>query len=83
MAADITDSEDVREHHLRQMARQQGLALERSRKRNPQARGYGTYQLVDRETGTIVKLGDSSGFGLTADEIAAFLTEESQRHAPR
>jgi len=49
------------------------------RKRDPDAPGYGTYQLVDRETGTIVALGPPSGFGLTADEIEEILTEGASR----
>jgi hypothetical protein len=77
MGGNVTQAE--REDQLRRMAHRQGLALEKSRKRNPRAPGYGTYQLVDRETGTIVALGPSSGFGLTADEIEEILTEAAQR----
>jgi hypothetical protein len=80
MAAEATQADPRREERLRQMARRQGLALEKSRTRNPSARGYGTYQLVDRETGTIVALGPSSGFGLTADEIEKILTTRPSRH---
>jgi hypothetical protein len=80
MAAEATHADLTREETLRQMALRQGLALEKSRKRNPSAPGYGTYQLVDRETGTIVALGPSSGFGLTADEIEAILTMRPSRH---
>jgi hypothetical protein len=83
MGDEITQADQSREVQLRRMAHRQGLALEKSRKRNPRARGYGTYQLVDRETGTIVALGPSSGFGLTADEIEGILTEGAQRPLTR
>jgi hypothetical protein len=81
MGGDVT--QDEREKRLRRMAHLQGLALEKSRKRDPRAPGYGTYQLVDRETGTIVALGPSSGFGLTAGEIEQILTDTAQQPLKR
>jgi hypothetical protein len=79
MGGKVTQADQSREDELRRMAHRQGMALEKSRKRNPDAPGYGTYQLVDRETGTIVALGPPSGFGLTADEIEEILTEGASR----
>ena len=36
----------AQENHLRQMARQLGLTLTKSRRRDPEAPDYGTYQLI-------------------------------------
>lgn len=64
-----------REAYLRRKAANQGLALRRSRTRDEQAPDYGTYQLADAETGTIVKgiKGKARGFGLDLDEIEDYL----------
>jgi hypothetical protein len=39
-------AEKVRENRLRQWAKDQGYELHRSRRRDPRAKDYGTYQLV-------------------------------------
>jgi hypothetical protein len=41
-------SEKVRENRLRRAAERQGLTLSKSRRRDPRAKDYGTYQLGDR-----------------------------------
>jgi len=43
----MSDPEKVRENRLRRMARRQGLALRKSRRRDTRAVDYGQYLLVD------------------------------------
>jgi hypothetical protein len=64
-------SDKVRENRLRRMAERQGLRLERSRRRDPWADGFATYQLVDVATSTVVGSGAEGGFGLTLDQVEA------------
>jgi hypothetical protein len=47
-------SERVRELRLRRMAKRQGLALHKSRRRDPRAIDYGRYWLVDVRTNVLV-----------------------------
>jgi hypothetical protein len=50
------------------------LRLQKSKLRDPQAIGFGTYRLVDARTGRVVA-GDrrSNGYGLTLEQVAARL----------
>jgi hypothetical protein len=62
------NAEKVREDRLRRMAGRQGLRLEKSRRRDPRALDYGTYQLVN------VRTGEPGRTGLTLDEAEKALT---------
>ena len=68
------NAEKTRENRLRRMARQQGLDLEKSRRRDPRALDYGGYQLIARGSNSLV-LGELAGNGFSAslDDIEAFL----------
>lgn len=59
----------IYENRLRRAAQRQGLALQKSRARDPRAIGYGTYQLVDVATNTMAAYSLPNGYGLTLDEI--------------
>lgn len=63
----------VLENRLRRAAARQGLRLEKSRLRDHRAIGYGTYQLVDDATDTVVSSGLPSGYGLGLDQVAQHL----------
>lgn len=65
------------ELRLRRRAERQGLRLEKSRLRDPDAFEFNTYRLVDQTTGAIVAMGGSGGFGLTLEQIEARLTKRS------
>jgi hypothetical protein len=67
--------EKIRENRLRRMAERQGLKLEKSRRRDPRATGYGTYMLVDPDRNTIVAGDRNSGYGMSLEEIEKALTE--------
>ncbi len=75
----------ARENRLRQMAARQRMQLQKSRRRDPNAWDYGTYQLVDTDTNTVVAQ-DSAighGFGLSLDQIEARLTHKEEGHDGR
>ncbi len=72
--ADMTSQDyKVLENRLRRAAARQGLRLEKSRLRDHRAIGYGTYQLVDDATDTVVSSGLPSGYGLGLDQVAQHL----------
>lgn len=63
----------VDENRVRRMAERQGLRLEKSRRRDPLALGFGTYGLIDIETERIV-FGPAGGmYGRRLEEVEAFL----------
>jgi len=66
---------DVRENRLRRMAQRQGLRVIKSRRRDPYARDYGTYLLVDARENWNVG-GGARGPELTIDELEDHLTGE-------
>ena len=72
----MAERQKVRENRLRRMAERQGLALEKSRRRDPYALDYGTYQIVDPDTSGLVASGLDSGFGMTLDEVEKWLTSK-------
>jgi hypothetical protein len=73
----MTDQEyKVLENRLRRAAARQGLRLEKSRRRDTRAYDYGTYQLVDPHSNTLVAYGLQSGYGMNLDEVAEQLLGE-------
>ncbi len=71
MAAATQGVEKVRENRLRRMAERQGLALRKTRRRDPRALNYEGRWLTDARTGERVLGGEH---GTTLDEIEAYLT---------
>lgn len=66
----MTVNDKVRENRLRRAAERQGLRLEKSKRRDPLALEYGTFQLVDAATTTTVACAfPNRGYGMTLDEI--------------
>lgn len=61
------------EDRLRRVARRRGLRLDKSRRRDPLALDYGTYQLVDIETGGVYWAGLPWGYGLNLISVAGEL----------
>ena len=68
-------SDQLQERRVRAAARRQGLALAKSRVRNPAVPEYGTYMLTDPYSNTVVAYGLESGYGLSLDEIEEELRE--------
>ena len=65
-----SSTDKIRENRLRRMAERQGLQLQKSRRRDPRAVGYGTWQIVDPQGNRV-----ASG---SLDEVEAWLTSEDR-----
>jgi hypothetical protein len=64
----------VNENRVRRMAERQGFALQKSRRRDPNAMDFGGYWIIDPNINGIIAPNDDFGFSLEAAE--AFLTQE-------
>jgi hypothetical protein len=74
---DMTEVEyKVAETRARRMAQRQGYRLEKSRRRDPRAVDFGSYMLVDIDTGGVVAYGLTSGYGLSLTDVFEILTED-------
>jgi hypothetical protein len=71
----------VLENRMRRAAERQGLRLEKSRARDPNAIDYGTYQLVDQRHNTVVKKDWNSprGYGLDLHDVGRYLLQPTTR----
>lgn len=69
-------AEKIRENRLRRMAERQGLALHKTRRRDPRALDYGCWMIVDPYNGNAVVAGTGAigrpSFDL--DDVEAYLT---------
>jgi hypothetical protein len=63
----------VREQRARRALRRRGLDLEKSRRRDPQARGFGRYRIIDPEARRVVAGGGVGEFSLSLDTVEAWL----------
>jgi hypothetical protein len=70
--------EKVREIRLRRMAERQGLELHKSRRRDPNAIGYGLWMIIDSNGNFVVaqSAGPTGEPALDLDEVEAYLTRE-------
>lgn len=66
-------AEKVRVNRLRNTAKRRGLLLRRSRRRDPQSLGFGTYGLYDASTEKVEYGDDVTGYGLTLDDVEGIL----------
>ncbi|WP_128639244.1 hypothetical protein [Rhodococcus opacus] len=66
----------TRETRLRRAAVRQGLRMTKTRRRDPRATDYGTYQLVDAATGGLKAHRLPGGYGLTLDDVERVLNGE-------
>lgn len=73
-----TLTDKTREVRLRRMADRQGLILQKSRRRDPRALGYGCYQLTDARHNLVAGGSPWGGYSLTLDEIEDYLTSEGE-----
>jgi hypothetical protein len=65
--------EKVRENRARRAAARQGLALEKSRRRDPRALDYGVYWLVDISTDRLVEGNGPDRSCVDLDEVERLL----------
>jgi hypothetical protein len=66
---------DTRESRLRSMATRQGLAIQKSRSRNPDAPSFGLYRIVDPYQNWVVAGADPWDYSLDLDDVEEFLTQ--------
>ena len=69
----------IRENRARRAIERRGYRLEKSRRRDPQAWDYGTYQIVEYSASSGAQLVYAAwpagrGWGLTLDDVEAWLT---------
>ena len=69
----MTQAEKVYENRLRRMAERQGLALRKSRRRDPLALDYGAYWLVDMRSDATVTPEE----GVSLEDIEKKLTRSA------
>ena len=68
-------SHKVRENRLRRMADRQGLAIHKSRRRDPRAIDYDRWLILDARTNAVVAGTEGSPrHGVTLDAVEAYLT---------
>jgi len=70
-------SEKVRENRLRRMAKRQGFALTKSRRRDRLAIGFGRWWIVAPALGDRIVAGGDTG--LSIDEVERWLTDPAGR----
>jgi hypothetical protein len=75
------DPQKIREDRLRRMAQRQGLMLEKSRRRDPNALDFGCYRLIDTNTKGVVFGATPLPYSATLDEIEAWLTDDGDAAA--
>jgi len=70
-------SDKVRENRARRAAARQGLALQKSRRRDPRALGYDSYRFVDIATNSVGYGGGggdgAAGYSLDLDDVEKYL----------
>jgi len=66
-------SEKVRENRLRRMAERQGMILQKSRRRDPQAVDFGGYMLVDIQTNGVVLGAGAFPYQADLEDVAKYL----------
>lgn len=75
MASENEGASKVQENRLRRMAERQGLALVKSRRRDPHALGYGKWMVTDpyNSNAVVAGLGPTGEPSLDLAEVEAFL----------
>lgn len=70
--------EKVRENRLRRMAKRQGVAVVKSRRRDPRALDFGGYGIIDPQRNAWLAGADHHAFELSLDQVEDWLTREPQ-----
>lgn len=72
----MTDTDEkVRENRLRAAVQRQGYQMVKSRRRDPRARDYGGYMIINPATST-VEAGDLTRGGMSLDDVDNWLTRD-------
>lgn len=67
-----------RENRVRRAAQRQGLAIQKSRRRDPQAVDYGGYMLIDPYTNFVLLGAGVFAYSADLDDIEEFLKNRGQ-----
>ena len=65
------------ESTIRRRAKKLGLTLQKSRSRNKQWPGYGTYRLLDASRNLVIYGGNHDTFGATLEDCANYVQSRS------
>ena len=82
MLLSMAVNEKTRENRLRARIERRGYQLAKSRRRDPGAIGYGTFQITDPRTNTLVAGDTQRGYGLDLGDVEAWL-DRADFAAPR
>ena len=80
----MSSTDKVRENRARRAVERRGYTLEKSRRRDPDAWDYGTYQIVDYSNGPGGQLAyadwdTGQGWGLTLDDVEGWLGQDGEQ----
>ena len=67
------DHDKVKENRLRRMAKRRGLALMKSRRRDPRAYDYGGFMLIEPNRNIVIFGANPNAFSADLNDIEAFL----------
>lgn len=77
MSVSTTGEQKAHENLLRRKAGRQGLRLEKSRRKDPDATGYGMWRIIDLATGEAATIAGRQGkYDLTLAQVEAWLRHE-------
>ena len=77
----MTDNEfKVRENRVRRAVARRGFALEKARRKDPQAWDFATYHVIDPRARVVIVYGhDPRGaFGMTLDDVEQWLADTAK-----
>jgi len=75
------NEDKIRENRMRRMAERQGFTLQKSRRRDPRALDYGTYQIIEPRRNVVATFLEGDEFGLTLDDVEEWLTTDKDKRA--
>jgi hypothetical protein len=75
------DDEQAREDRLRRAARRQGLAIQKSRARNPRHVCCGLWRIIDPSTNTVVIGAGVLDYEMELDDVEAWLNASDEERA--
>ena len=72
----MVDTYKIRENRLRRMAERQGLAVCKSKRRDPRAVDYGLYHILDTSNNSLIAGAWPNDYSMTLDEVEEWLTSD-------
>jgi len=69
------NEEKVRENRIRRQLKRMGIILKKSRARDPHARGYEGYALIDEDFGIVIAGAKRWAYDMSLDDVEAHIRE--------